>query len=726
MLALISYHPADAGWSNTGKTSAYYNYLLAPGAWIADILLYYFGRSSWIVLIIMSLWCIKTLFFPQQQTITVHATGIQLSGSWRRAIYLLLWLIVSCGLEALRFNHTNVTLPLGAGGVVGLIIGDLIQHFMVERWAVILLSMLWLLLAAATLGTHWLAIADTIGEIGDNFRSKQAAKYEAKRSLALGQARETQRNAELAHLNASFAHANITVETHVPAVLPVYIPAEPPTITPVLAAEIETTAVAALISTPINQLPPLNLLDAPEPATEFISRETLEYTSHLIEKKLHDYNVSVKVVAVQPGPVITQYEIELADGVKPNQVIELSRILARALSLTSIRVVETIAGKTNLGLELPNPKRQLVHLSEIIGSSEYAPLTMALGKDIMGASVVMNLVNMPHLLLAGTTGSGKSVGIKSMVLSLLYKASPEQVRLILIDPKMLDLSVYDGIPHLLAPVLNDMQQANHAIQWCVMEMTRRAHLINSVGVRNLTAYNEKITLSPLSAPEALTTLPYIVLVIDELADLLIVAGKQIEALLVQLAQTAHTYGIHLILATQSPNNDVFTPLIRANIPARIAFQVSSKADSRIILDQIDATTLLGNGDMLYLSPDNHPIPTRVHGALVSDPEVIRVVNLLREQGAPNYASTILEALNKSTESLNSEDTLGNENIDNPIKSDPLYDKAVEIVLTTKKVSISNIQRQLGVGYQRATRMINAMEKAKIISTVAQNGNRTIL
>jgi S-DNA-T family DNA segregation ATPase FtsK/SpoIIIE len=472
--------------------------------------------------------------------------------------------------------------------------------------------------------------------------------------------------------------------------------------------------------------------------TEFISRDTLEYTSRLIEKKLRDYNVAVKVVAAQPGPVITRYEIEPAEGVKGSQIVNLSRDLARSLSLTSIRVVETIPGKDTMGLELPNPKRQTVRLSEILGSGEYvtskAPLSMALGKDITGEPVVMDLAKMPHLLVAGTTGSGKSVGINAMILSLLYKTSADQVRLILIDPKMLELSVYEGIPQLLAPVVTDMKQAAHAVNWCVMEMERRYKLMSKLGVRGLAGYNEKIAkaaaageflYNPFSLtpedPEPLKPFPHIVLVVDELADLLMVIGKKIEEPLARLAQKSRACGIHLILATQRPSADVLTGLIRSNVPARIAFQVSSKTDSRIILDQMGADALLGNGDMLYLPKGS--IPIRVHGAFVSDEEVVRVASMLRELGAPDYVDGILDGPETG------EDTDGNEGGaggDNDAEKDPLYDKAVEIVITTKKASISNVQRQLRVGYQRAARMIDAMEKAGLVSASEHNGNRSVL
>src|SRR5690606_21273072 len=406
------------------------------------------------------------------------------------------------------------------------------------------------------------------------------------------------------------------------------------------------------------ELPAIGLLDAPTESQEPVSADTIEYTSRLIEKKLSDFGVRVTVVSAQAGPVITRYEIEPATGVKGSQIVNLAKDLARALSLVSIRVVETIPGKNMMGLELPNPRRQMVRLEEIVGSQTYhssaSLLTMALGKDIAGKPVVADLAKMPHLLVAGTTGSGKSVGINAMILSLLYKADPADVRLILIDPKMLEMSVYEGIPHLLAPVVTDMRLASNALNWCVAEMEKRYRLMSKLGVRNLAGYNAKIreaqkreepipnpfSLTP-DAPEPLSVLPMIVVIIDELADLMMVQGKKIEELIARLAQKARAAGIHLILATQRPSVDVITGLIQANIPTRIAFQVSSKIDSRTILDQMGAETLLGQGDMLYLPPGTG-LPNRVHGAFVSDDEVHRVVEFLKEHGEPDYVEGLLE------------------------------------------------------------------------------------
>jgi S-DNA-T family DNA segregation ATPase FtsK/SpoIIIE len=488
---------------------------------------------------------------------------------------------------------------------------------------------------------------------------------------------------------------------------------------------------------PDTNLPPLSLLDDAPVEQETVAVETLEFISRLIEKKLSDFGVEVKVVAAYPGPVITRYEIEPATGVKGSQIVNLARDLARALSLTSIRVVETIPGKNYMGLELPNPKRQIVRLSEIVGSKVYndnaSLLTIGLGKDIAGNPVVADLAKMPHLLVAGTTGSGKSVGINATILSLLYKADPNQVRLILIDPKMLELSIYEGIPHLLAPVVTDMRQAGHALTWAVNEMERRYKLMSKLGVRNLSTYNQKIadaekkeekipnpfSLTP-DAPEPLEKLPTIVIVIDELADLMMVVGKKVEELIARIAQKARAAGIHLILATQRPSVDVITGLIKANIPTRIAFQVSSKIDSRTILDQMGAEALLGMGDMLYLPPGTG-LPVRVHGAFVSDDEVHRVVNHLKSQGEPNYIEGILDG--GTVEEGSGE--LGG--IGDPSgEADPLYDQAVAVVLKNRRASISLVQRHLRIGYNRAARLLEQMEQSGVVSTMHSNGNRDIL
>ncbi|HWT17825.1 MAG TPA: DNA translocase FtsK, partial [Variovorax sp.] len=486
---------------------------------------------------------------------------------------------------------------------------------------------------------------------------------------------------------------------------------------------------------PDSKLPQVDLLDAAQARQETVSADTLEMTSRMIEKKLKDFGVEVHVVLASPGPVITRYEIEPATGVKGSQIVGLAKDLARSLSLVSIRVVETIPGKNYMALELPNAKRQSIKLSEILGSQVYNEgksfLTMGLGKDIIGNPVVADLAKMPHVLVAGTTGSGKSVGINAMILSLLYKAEARDVRLLMIDPKMLEMSVYEGIPHLLAPVVTDMRQAAHGLNWCVAEMERRYKLMSKLGVRNLAGYNTKIDeakareefiYNPFSLtpddPEPLKREPHIVVVIDELADLMMVVGKKIEELIARLAQKARAAGIHLILATQRPSVDVITGLIKANIPTRIAFQVSSKIDSRTILDQMGAEALLGMGDMLYM-PSGTGLPIRVHGAFVSDEEVHRVVAYLKSQGEPDYIEGVLEGGTVDGDG----DMLGE---GGDAEKDPMYDQAVEVVLKNRKASISLVQRHLKIGYNRAARLVEDMEKAGLVSAMSGSGQREIL
>jgi DNA segregation ATPase FtsK/SpoIIIE, S-DNA-T family len=492
-------------------------------------------------------------------------------------------------------------------------------------------------------------------------------------------------------------------------------------------------------SMPDSALPPLHLLDDPAGTVELPSAETLDFTSRLIERKLMDFGIEVKVLTAQPGPVITRFELEPAPGVKGSQVTNLIKDLARALSVVSVRLVETIPGKTCMGLEIPNPKRQIVYLSEIMGSQAYAdvksPLAISLGKDISGKPMVADLAKMPHVLVAGTTGSGKSVAINALILSWLYKADASQVRMILIDPKMLELSVYEGIPHLLAPVVTDMRQAANALNWCVAEMERRYKLMSSLGVRNLAGYNLKIrdaekaeqkiphpfSLTP-DDPEPLMEMPLIVVVIDELADLMMVVGKKVEELIARLAQKARASGIHLVLATQRPSVDVITGLIKANVPTRISFQVSSKIDSRTILDQMGAEALLGQGDMLYMPPGTG-YPVRIHGAFVSDQEVHKVVDYLKAQGEPNYIEGILS---NEAEEGGADFAESGSGSNGGSEVDPLYDEAVGIVLKTRRASISGVQRQLRIGYNRAARLIEDMERAGLVSAMQSNGNREVL
>ncbi|MBP8088211.1 MAG: DNA translocase FtsK 4TM domain-containing protein, partial [Polaromonas sp.] len=575
-------------------------------------------------------------------------------------------------------------------------------------------------------GFSWPQTAQRIGAWIDEFIESRREKRELAEDLAVGRASAREREEIL-------IEERIEIEEHQPVAVLIE-----PTFVDIpkserVAKERQKPLFADMLD---SKLPQVDLLDGALLRQESVAPETLEMTSRLIEKKLRDFGVEVRVVAAAPGPVITRYEIEPATGVKGSQVVNLAKDLARALSLVSIRVIETIPGKNFMALELPNAKRQSIKLSEILGSQIYneakSLLTIGLGKDIGGNAVVADLAKMPHCLVAGTTGSGKSVGINAMILSLLYKADARDVRLLLIDPKMLEMSVYEGIPHLLAPVVTDMRQAAHGLNWCVAEMERRYKLMSKLGVRNLAGYNTKIddaaereeliynpfSLTP-EQPEPLERLPFIVVVIDELADLMMVVGKKIEELIARLAQKARAAGIHLVLATQRPSVDVITGLIKANIPTRLSFQVSSKIDSRTILDQMGAEALLGMGDMLYM-PSGTGFPIRVHGAFVSDEEVHRVVAYLKEQGQPNYIDGVLEGgtVDGEGDSLGGGDAAG--------EKDPMYDQAVEVVLKNRKASISLVQRHLKIGYNRAARMLEEMENAGVVSSMSGSGQREIL
>jgi S-DNA-T family DNA segregation ATPase FtsK/SpoIIIE len=661
----------------------------------------------------------------------------------------------SVGLEYLRMWTLKVDLPRAPGGVLGQLLGHAANVAFGFTGSTLLLLALFGLGFSLFFQVSWLAVAEHIGEALELTIEWFRLRYEDRADRKQGEVAAVKRDEVVDHERAKY------VEKHAPPP----VKAEPklgestPPVAEASAApapapfKIEPQMVAVPKSERVEKekqvalfqglpgdstLPPLALLDEAPPAQETVAVETLEFTSRLIEKKLSDFGVEAKVVAAYPGPVVTRYEIEPATGVKGSQIVNLARDLARSLSLTSIRVVETIPGKNYMALELPNPKRQIVRLTEILGSKIYndsaSALTIALGKDIAGKPVIADLAKMPHLLVAGTTGSGKSVGINATILSLLYKADPDDVRLILIDPKMLEMSVYEGIPHLLAPVVTDMRQAGHALNWAVNEMERRYKLMSKLGVRNLAGYNAKIadaakkeehipnpfSISP-DNPEPLEKLPTIVIIIDELADLMMVVGKKVEELIARIAQKARAAGIHLILATQRPSVDVITGLIKANIPTRIAFQVSSKIDSRTILDQMGAEALLGMGDMLYMPPGTG-LPVRVHGAFVSDDEVHRVVKHLQSTGEPNYIEGILEGGTL-------EEGGGGDGMpagEGGGEADALYDQAVAVVLKHRRASISLVQRHLRIGYNRAARLLEQMEQSGVVSTMQSNGNRDIL
>ncbi len=729
ILILFSYSKLDPGWSQAREVVHIHNLGGKFGAWLADVLFYVFGFSAW-------WWCVasfRQVFASYQRLSGRLAVRPDNKEEQENLTHIVgrmtgfgLLLAGSMGLEFLRMYSLNVQLPLAPGGVLGNIIGSLAFMSLGFTGATMLLLLFVAIGISLYFQVSWLTIAEKAGAAIEWIFVFALDKYAAAEDRRVGQTAAVKREEAVVQERAKIVEA-----------APVRI--EPQVVAVQRSERVEKEKQVSLFNElPDTNLPPLSLLDDAPPVLETVSVQTLEFTSRLIEKKLSDFGVEAKVVAAYPGPVITRYEIEPATGVKGSQIVNLARDLARSLSLTSIRVVETIPGKNFMGLELPNPKRQIVRLTEILSSKVYndsaSSLTVALGKDIAGHPVCADLAKMPHLLVAGTTGSGKSVGINATILSLLYKSDPNDVRMILIDPKMLEMSVYEGIPHLLAPVVTDMRQAGHALNWAVAEMERRYKLMSKLGVRNLAGYNAKIaeavrkeelipnpfSLTP-DAPEPLDKLPTIVIIIDELADLMMVVGKKVEELIARIAQKARAAGIHLILATQRPSVDVITGLIKANIPTRIAFQVSSKIDSRTILDQMGAETLLGMGDMLYMPPGTG-LPVRVHGAFVSDEEVHRVVEHLKAQGEPNYIEGILEGgvLEEGSDGAAAGEGAGGG------EADALYDQAVAIVLKNRRASISLVQRHLRIGYNRAARLLEQMEQSGIVSTMQSNGNREIL
>ncbi|HEX2824708.1 MAG TPA: DNA translocase FtsK 4TM domain-containing protein [Burkholderiales bacterium] len=720
LLILATFNPQDPGWSHSVREAPVQNWGGAFGAWLADVLLSLFGRSAyWFIALCGALvaWAFKRIEVVPE-------------GGDRRSYVLALIgffvvLLASAGIEAMGLKKFGAILPQGSGGFIGEIMGGAVSRTLGRPGGLIILLLTFAAGLSLFTRVSWLTALERLGEWTERAFLFVIAKWQERQDRRAGEQATIERE-EVVEVSKKKLVIHEPVKIAPP---PVEIQKSP-------RAEREKQ-VPLFDNLPDSLLPPLGLLDEADRNIETMSAETLEFTSRLIEKKLLDFGVEVKVVAAYPGPVITRYEIEPAVGVKGNQIINLVRDLARALSVISIRVVETIPGKSYMGLEIPNPTRQTVRLTEILSSQVYAdmgsPLTMALGKDIAGHPVVADLARMPHLLVAGTTGSGKSVGINAMILSLVYKSPPSQVRLILVDPKMLELSVYEGIPHLLAPVVTDMRQAANALNWCVAEMERRYKLMSSLGVRNLAGFNQKIRdaekaknpiPNPLLAgtenPEPLHEMSLIVVVIDELADLMMVVGKKVEELIARLAQKARAAGIHLILATQRPSVDVITGLIKANIPTRIAFQVSAKVDSRTILDQMGAEALLGQGDMLFLPP-GVGLTQRVHGAYVADHEVHKVVDYLKQLAQPQYVEDVLEGPPAEDEGGLLEGGGGGDG-----ESDPLYDQACAIVLKTRRASISLVQRHLRIGYNRAARLIEQMERAGMVSAMQTNGNREVL
>ncbi|MBT8088570.1 MAG: DNA translocase FtsK 4TM domain-containing protein [Gammaproteobacteria bacterium] len=726
--ALFTYDPADPGFSQATTDATVRNGVGRFGALMADLLFNFFGRPAY--LFTLMVFYLGWMLYREQKTqieLTRLDFGLRFAG-------FVATLVCSCALATLHFS------PVGfnetAGGIVGQVVGNGLASVMKLLGASTLLFCLWVASISLFLGISWFDVMDKVGH------GCLVAFDAARERLEMLRDRAEGRRQAAARADIVKVKKTLTKERPAPRIEPVL-----PALEPSDRAEKERQ-VPLFEPAEAGELPPLSLLDDPPEQKHGYSKDSLEAMSRLVELKLKDFNIDVEVKSVSPGPVITRFELDPAPGVKVSQIANLSKDLARSLSVVSVRIVEVIPGKSFVGLEIPNENRQLVTLGEILKSRAYdemaSPLTLALGKDIGGNSVVADLARMPHLLIAGTTGSGKSVGINAMVLSILYKTQPEQVRLIMIDPKMLELSVYEGIPHLLSPVVTDMKEASNALRWCVAEMDRRYRLMSPLGVRNIGGYNRKVKDAiaagkPIKDPTfrppeifdedkpiehpTLTPLPFIVVIIDELADMMMIVGKKVEELIARLAQKARASGIHMILATQRPSVDVITGLIKANVPTRIAFQVSARVDSRTILDQQGAENLLGHGDMLYLPPGTS-VPVRVHGAFVADNEVHSVVRHLKKSGQPRYIDEILEGPSGPTPGLAGIDKMPADAAD--AEQDPLYDQAVQVVMKTRKASISGVQRRLKIGYNRAARMVESMESAGLVGPLQPNGTREIL
>jgi DNA segregation ATPase FtsK/SpoIIIE, S-DNA-T family len=730
-LALVSYDGDDPGFTSTGAPGRIANWIGPVGAWLADVFLSLFGAPAFLFPVTGA--AAAWLYFRAARTDA--SNGVE--WLWR-ALGFLGTLTTSSGLASLHFSAHRY--PQSAGGVLGVLVEGAGVGSLGFLGATLLLLAVWFAAVSLWTGVSWLTVMDVLGRSVLQTDRWIRATIATRRDKAIGAEKKAARE-ETKREERKKAEHKVQVRIEPPA--PVIPKSE---------RVLKEKQVDAFARESNSELPALSLLDDPPPRVQGYSTESLEAISRLVEIKLRDFGVEVEVVAVHPGPVVTRFELRPAPGVKVSQITGLAKDIARALSAVSVRVVENIPGKSVVGLEIPNERREMVTLGEILRSKAYddvaSPLALALGKDIGGLPVVADLGKMPHLLIAGTTGSGKSVGINAMILSLLYKSTAQNVRMIMVDPKMLELSVYEGIPHLLAPVVTDMKQAANALRWCVAEMERRYHLMAALGVRNIAGYNKKVkdaaaSGKPIPDPVLMQRLqagekdlldpgtgnvppcqhlPYIVVVIDELADLMMIVGKKVEELIARLAQKARASGIHLILATQRPSVDVITGLIKANIPTRIAFQVSAKVDSRTILDQSGAESLLGNGDMLYLQPGTS-LPVRVHGAFVDDPEVHRVVAALKTH-KPEYDESILDGPRGPIPGLPGEDSGGEGGGDS--ERDMLYDEAVRIVAETRKASVSGVQRRLKIGYNRAARMVEQMEAEGMVGPLESNGNRQVL
>jgi len=742
MVALLSYSPTDPGWSKTATNQQVLNAIGPAGALFADIFFNLFGAMAYLFPLLLAaraLLILRTCLLKEALPFDSVTFSLRMIG-------FVLVMVSATSLANIQFSDSLTSYPSGFGGVLGKTISESVLEVFSYTGASVILLSLFLFGLTVFAEISWILLIDSLGSAAiictgwvsrtfTEFRRKQLEKSIAREARA-----ERTIKVEAASKKI-FKRSPVTIS--------------PPEVKAKISkrAEKEKQQPLFVDEKLVGVLPPLNLLDAQDKSKNTgFSNESLEHMSRLLEVKLQDFGISATVVEVLPGPVVTRFEIQPAAGIKVSRISGLAKDLARSMAVISVRVVEVIQGKSVVGIEIPNETREMVRLSEVLNSDAYdnssSPLTLALGNDIAGIPVVADLAKMPHLLVAGTTGSGKSVGINAMLLSLLFKASPDEVKLILIDPKMLELSVYDDIPHLLTPVITDMKDASSGLRWCVGEMERRYKLMAALGVRNIAGYNRKIEdaiksgnpiTDPLwvfnpeemgwdetqEAPEAptLESLPYIVVVVDEFADMMMIVGKKVEQLIARIAQKARAAGIHLILATQRPSVDVITGLIKANVPSRIAFQVSSKIDSRTILDQGGAEQLLGYGDMLYLPPGTS-VPERIHGAFVDDHEVHKVVADWKRRGQPNYLEEITDESASSgvvVPGFSASDE-GQEDGE----SDPLYDEAVAFVLETRKASISSVQRKLRVGYNRAARLIEQMEASGVVSAMGTNGSREVL
>jgi len=720
LLSLWSYNPTDPAWTTTGTNDLIANRGGIVGAWLADMLLFVFGIPTYLspLMLGFSGWLLFSWGKTADSEGALHFWIL-------KAVGLMMALASASGLSTLSLAQYVAFLPEGAGGILGQVVGYGFESIFGSSGTSLLL--LALLLTGVTLftGLSWLMVIDRLGAMTMTLMVVVSRWIREFKSELMVKRTKQQREETFREQNEKLLkREKVRVEPTIQ-------------VTESSKREEEERQVPLFESAEAGTMPALALLDMAEASKGGYSEEVLQALSRQVELKLKDFGVDVQVVEVQPGPVVTRFELQPAAGIKVSRISGLAKDLARALSVSSVRVVEVIPGKPVVGLEIPNEHRDIVRLREILGSPEYekskSVLMMALGKDIAGRPVSANLEKMPHLLVAGTTGSGKSVAVNAMILSLLYKATPEQVRMIMIDPKMLELSVYEDIPHLLTPVVTDMKEAANALRWCVAEMERRYPLMAAMGVRNIAGFNKKVQdaidrgepivdptvdLVDGEPPVTLEPLPFIVVVIDELADMMMVVGKQVEELIARLAQKARASGIHLILATQRPSVDVITGLIKANIPTRMSFQVSSRIDSRTILDQMGAEQLLGQGDMLYLAPGTG-IPERVHGAFVDDHEVHQVVNFLKKNAQPQYLEEITQDHSADDASESIADASDGE-------KDVLYDQAVQIVTESQRASVSGVQRRLKIGYNRAARIVEAMEAAGVVSAMQGNGSREVL